>query len=364
MTQASATIAVTGYSVAYDGLAHTASGTATGALGEDLAGLLDLSATTHTAAGDYPADAWTFHDPDGNYADASGTVVDAITAGSLVITAADRTKPYGTLVTFAGTEFTVTGLQGADSVDSVTLARAGAPATAGVAGSPYPIEVSAAIGTGLANYTISYVPGALTVTPAGLTVTANDKTRPYGAPNPVLDATITGFVGGETLATSDVTGSPACTTTALATSPVAGSPYPVTCSAGTLASTNYTFAFVAGELTVTAGSLVITADDRTKPYGTLVTFAGTEFTVTGLQGADSVDSVTLVSAGAPATAGVAGSPYPIEVSAATGTRARQLHRHLRPGRADRDPGHPDHHRRRPVEGVRRRRSPSRAPSSA
>ena len=89
------------------------------------------------------------------------------------------------------------------------------------------------VGIGLANYTISYVPGSLTVTPVPLTVTANDQTRPYGTPNPALDATISGFVNGETLATSDVTGSPACSTTAVTTSPVSGSPYPITCSAGT-----------------------------------------------------------------------------------------------------------------------------------
>ena len=126
----------------------------------------------------------------------------------------------------------MTGLQGTDSVTSVTLTSAGAPATATVAGSPYPITPSAAVGTGLANYTISYVPGALTVSPAALTITAND---------------------------------------------------------------------------------------RTKPYGTTVTFAGTEFTVTGLQGTDSVTSVTLTSAGASPTATVAGSPYPIAPSAAVGT---------------------------------------------
>ncbi len=234
ITAAVADIAVTGYTVPYDGLPHTASGTATGAAGEDLSGLLDLSATTHTAAGSYPADGWTFHDPAGNYADASGAVDDAIT-------------------------------------------------------------------------------------PAELTVTANDQSRPYGTPNPALDATITGFVNGETEATSDVTGSPTCTTTAVASSPVSGSPYPITCNAGTLASTDYTFAFVDGELTVTPAALTITADDRTKPYGTAVTFAGTEFTASGLQGTDTVASVTLTSAGAPATATVAGSPYPIGASAAAGT---------------------------------------------
>ena len=86
----------------------------------------------------------------------------------LSFTAANQTKPYGTTFTFAGTEFTVTGLQGTDSVTSVTLTSAGAPATAAVG--PYPIIPSAAVGTGLANYTITYVPGAFPVTAEPLTI--------------------------------------------------------------------------------------------------------------------------------------------------------------------------------------------------
>ncbi len=45
-------------------------------------------------------------------------------------------------------------------------------------------------------------------------------------------------------------------------------------------------------------SLTITANDATKTYGDTLTFAGTEFTVSGLLNADAVDSVTLTSAGA------------------------------------------------------------------
>ena len=86
----------------------------------------------------------------------------------LTITADDRSKVYGQTVVFAGTEFTTSGLLNADSVTSVTLASAGAPATATVAGSPYAIVPSAAVGTGLGNYTISYVDGELTVNPAPL----------------------------------------------------------------------------------------------------------------------------------------------------------------------------------------------------
>ncbi len=81
---------------------------------------------------------------------------------ALTITANNRSKTYGDTVTFAGTEFTAVGLVGSDSVTSVTLTSAGAAASATVAGSPYSIVPSAAIGTGLGNYAITYVNGTLT----------------------------------------------------------------------------------------------------------------------------------------------------------------------------------------------------------
>jgi hypothetical protein len=80
-------------------------------------------------------------------------------------------------------------------------------------------------------------------------VTANNVSKAFGAAVPAPTATISGFVNGQTLATSGVSGQPLCTTTATTTSP--GGTYPITCSLGTLAATNYTFNFVAGTLTVT-----------------------------------------------------------------------------------------------------------------
>jgi YDG domain/Bacterial Ig-like domain (group 3) len=64
--QANAVITLTGYDVLFDGLAHTATGTATGVLGEDLSAGLDLSSTTHTNVGTY-LDTVTFTDATGNY---------------------------------------------------------------------------------------------------------------------------------------------------------------------------------------------------------------------------------------------------------------------------------------------------------
>src|SRR5204862_6558509 len=55
-----------------------------------------------------------------------------------------------------------------------------------------PISVSS-------NYTISYASGTLTVTAATLTVTANNETRAYGAANPALMVSYSGFVNGDTV---------------------------------------------------------------------------------------------------------------------------------------------------------------------
>ena len=105
-----------------------------------------------------------------------------VTARELEITADDQTKTYGETFTFLGTEFTISDgtLAVGDSVDSVTLNSAGAAASANVAGSPYAIVASAAVGTGLANYDISYVDGDLTVTARELEITADDQTKTYG----------------------------------------------------------------------------------------------------------------------------------------------------------------------------------------
>jgi hypothetical protein len=93
---------------------------------------------------------------------AAATAINVFQA-PLVITAGNRTKMFGQTVTFAGTEFAAKGLLNSDTVTSVALASSGAAAGATVAGSPYSIVPSAAAGSGLGNYAISYVNGILTV---------------------------------------------------------------------------------------------------------------------------------------------------------------------------------------------------------
>jgi hypothetical protein len=88
-------------------------------------------------------------------------------------------KTYGDTVTFAGTEFTSGGVFAGDSLDSVSLSSPGAAATAAVAGSPYDITASDAVGTGLSNYEIHYNVGHLTVVARPITVTAVTNTKPF-----------------------------------------------------------------------------------------------------------------------------------------------------------------------------------------
>ncbi|TMD55801.1 MAG: hypothetical protein E6I83_03560 [Chloroflexi bacterium] len=99
------------------------------------------------------------------------------------------------------------------------------------------------------NYTLTYVGANFSITKATLTITADSKSRQYSDPNPTFTATYTGFKNGDTPPLNDLTGSPSLTTTANSASNVGT--YTITAALGTLASGNYSLAFVNGTLTVT-----------------------------------------------------------------------------------------------------------------
>jgi hypothetical protein len=178
--------------------------------------------------------------------------------------------------TTAGTVDTqLATLTGAVSGDVVTLNAAG---STGVfanknVGTAKTVTVSglSLSGADAANYTVIQPTSTADITKAALTVKADDKTRAAGAANPTLTASYSGFVGGETLATSGVTGSPALSTT---TTNVAAT-YPITSAIGTLTAANYSFNLQNGVLTVTASTaskLVV----QTQPSSTAT--AGVAFT--------------------------------------------------------------------------------------
>ncbi len=173
-----------------------------------------------------------------------------VSPAPLSITAANETKTYGQLFTFAGTEFTTSTLYNGDTVTSINLSSLGAAASATVAGSPYSIIPSAALGSGLGNYTITYDDGSLTVNQAPLSITADSKTIVAGQAVPVLTASFSGFQNGDSAA--NLTAQPVLTTTA--TSSSAPGVYAIDVSGA--ASPNYKITFVDGTITVTPSTVI------------------------------------------------------------------------------------------------------------
>jgi len=104
-------------------------------------------------------------------------------------------------------------------------------------------------------FTVSTQTVTFAVTPATLTVTADNKSVQYSDPLPALTSTISGFVNGETPETSGVSGAPSLSTTGVTVngSNVMSGPgtYTISVAKGTLAADNYIFTFVKGTLTVT-----------------------------------------------------------------------------------------------------------------
>ncbi len=243
---------------------------------------------------------------------ASGNVGE-ITPAALTVTASDASKTYGQTVSFGGTEFTSSGLQGGETIGSVSLASAGAVAGANVPGSPYAITSSNATGgtfsTG--NYTITYNNGSLTVSPAGLTVTADNKTREYGLANPTLAGVLSGFVNGDT---ASVVSGLTYDTSAVVGSNVGG--YAITSSGGT--ATNYTITTRSdGTLTITQAPLTVTADNANREYGLAnPVFTGT---LTGFRNSETTSVVSGLTYGTTAAQGSNVGGYSITSSGGTAT---------------------------------------------
>ncbi len=249
---------------------------------------------------------------------ASGNII--VGQANLTITANNQNKTYGTAFSFAGTEFTPTGLKNSDAVTSATITSTGAVATATVAGSTYPIIPSNAVGSGLANYNITYTNGAMTVNKATLTVTASNQTKTYGTTFTFAgtEFTPTGLKNSDAVTSATIT-----STGAVATATVAGSTYTIIPSNAVGSGlTNYNITYTNGAMTVNKVTLTITATGPTKTYGTALTTGSstTNFTAVGLATGEIVNSVTLTpNAAGLSTTTAAGNTYTVTPSAAIGS---------------------------------------------
>ncbi len=188
-------------------------------------------------------------------------------------------------------------------------------ASTGVAGTfAYNPPAGSVLGAGSQTLGVIFTPGdlvdylpatasvTLTVNPAPLAVAANNISMTYGGSLPPLSYVVSGFVNRDTQA-SATTGAPLESTTATASS-LPGA-YPIAIAAGTLASANYTFAFVNGTLSILAPPPVSLS---TSSKVTVSSGSGYTLTITVTNtGAGSVTGLTL----ATATLGSAtGSPLP------------------------------------------------------
>jgi len=238
-----------------------------------------------------------------NYTITYNTAHFTITPATASVTPNPASKVYGQ------TDPTLTGtLTGFVPSDNVTATYSRTPGES-VAGSPYTISATLSPSNVLGNYNITYNTANFVITAAPASVTPNPATKVYGQTDPTLTGVLSGFLASDhVVATYSRTPGES----------VAGSPYTIS---ATLSPTNvlgnYSITYNTANFTITPATLTITANSTTKIYGATLTFTGHEFTTSGLVNGDTVTSVTLTSAGAPANAGV--GTYPIVPSAAQGT---------------------------------------------
>ncbi|HSH17368.1 MAG TPA: MBG domain-containing protein, partial [Verrucomicrobiae bacterium] len=205
----------------------------------------DPPAGTILAAGDGQTLSVTFTPDDQvNYVVVNDSVTLNVSPAPLTITARNKTRAYGAsnpALTAAYVGF-VNG-ENASVLDSAVILS-----TAATSGSPVGNYAITASGAADANYTITHVNGSLAVTPAPLTITAENKSKVEGQPNPPLTAAYNSLVNGETPASLD---SPAILSTTASVDSPPGQ-YPITVAGA--ADTNYQISFVAGTLTVEANA--------------------------------------------------------------------------------------------------------------
>ena len=252
-------------------------------------------------------------------------------AGTLTITATNVTKTYGVLLAggAGSTAFTTVGLLNGETIGSVTIAY-GTGSAANAAVGTYTGSVTPSLATGgtfnPANYTsIVYTVGNIVVTPAALTVTANNAVKNFGTAitggTGSTAFTSLGLQNGETIGSVTIGyGTGAAVTDAVGT--YTGSVTASAATGGTFAAGNYTITYVAGNIIVNpGGTLTITATTVTKTYGAILTggTGSTTFTAVGLLNGETIGSATIAyGAGAAAAAAVATYTGSVTLTAATG----------------------------------------------
>ncbi|WP_233834120.1 MBG domain-containing protein [Paraburkholderia sp. ZP32-5] len=209
---------------------------------------VSTTATASSSVGTYATTASGALDPNYTITYQSGTLT--VNPAPLTITAGSGTMTYGSAVpTFTAS---YSGFVNGDTAASLTTAP-GVSTTASASSSvgSYATTVSGAIDP---NYTITYQPGALTVTPAPLTITASNASTTYNgtAYSGGNGVTYSGFVNGDTA--SSLSGSLVYGGTAQG----AANARSYTLTASGLSDGNYSITYVGGTLTIAPAVLTAT----------------------------------------------------------------------------------------------------------
>ena len=217
--------------------------------------MVSSTAVPSSPVGDYPvfADGATAQNYDITHLGGSLRVEPA----TLTATADNKSRPYGSL----NPALTVSYSGFVNGEDGSVVTRAPVPDTSATQGSPaaaYPINLS---GGAAPNYRFNLVAGTLNVTPAPVTVTAENKFRNYGGGTPQFTATYSGLLNGDT--PEDFATPVTFTTTAKRNS----SPGLYRITPGGAAAPNYSFNYLDGFLVVRKATLTVVADNKAKSAG-------------------------------------------------------------------------------------------------
>ncbi|MEJ0041156.1 MAG: MBG domain-containing protein [Rhizomicrobium sp.] len=242
---------------------------------------------------------------------ASGQLL--VTAAQLLVGAHDSVRTYGEAN--PAFDYGTTGWKnGDDAANTVTASLATiAGLTSGVG--DYAIDVTSAVLSGPAsgNYQLVTSPGTLHINPAPLTVSADDLSRVYGDPNPVLTATAAGWKNGD-----EALYSVAAALSTAATPATNVGQVPIAISGATLAGpnpANYVVGLLPGVLSITPAPLLVSANDAERIYGE--NNPAFHYRTTGWKNGDAAANSVSATLG---TAAVVTSPvgsYAIDVTGAT-----------------------------------------------
>jgi len=279
--QAVLTITANNATMTYGGMAPSLSVSYTGFVNGDNASSLTTQPTaTTTATAASPAGIFPITPGGGSSSNYTFSYVNGtltIAQAFLTVTAVNQTMTYGGAVPALTASYS--GFVNGDNASSLTTAPT--ITTTATSSSPtgaYPITASGAIDP---NYSFTYIPGALSINPAALTITANDASMTYGGTVPSLSASYSGFVNGDNA--SSLTIQPTLSTTASA----AGT-YPITASGAV--DPNYSITYRSGTLTVGKATLTVTADNKSMPLGGPLPIL--TVSITGFVNGDNASSLT------------------------------------------------------------------------